>query len=219
MPAELMQAPITMVRAPARACTVYDIEDHLLALANTVELVDEPDARTAILAEIGQQLRVARDKRDRAVAFLRHCTEQQRFADEEIQRIEARKRHIARAQSELEAYLVRVVDEFAVPDRKGVKRLDGNVSSMRIQKNPDSVVVIDPELVPLTYKDVAVTMPAYVWEAMLQCLSKEERAEFERWLKRTEFRPDKKALAPELKAGHEIPGADLHVGEYRLVVS
>jgi len=78
MPAELMQAPITMVRAPARACTVYDIEDHLLALANTVELVDEPDARTAILAEIGQQLRVARDKRDRAVAFLRHCTEQQR---------------------------------------------------------------------------------------------------------------------------------------------
>ena len=37
--------------------------------------------------------------------------------------------------------------------------------------------------------------------------------------KRTEFRPDKKALASELKAGREIPGADLHVGEYPLVVS
>ena len=37
--------------------------------------------------------------------------------------------------------------------------------------------------------------------------------------KRTEFRPDKKALASELKGRAEIPGADLHVGEYRLVVS
>ena len=211
--------PAELVRAPARTCTVYDVEDHLLALANTVDLVEESEARAAILAEIGQQVRLARDKRDRAVAFLRHCAEQQRFADEEVERIESRKRHIARVQGELEAYLVRVVDQFATPDRKGIKRLDGNVSSMRIQKNPDSVVIIDPELVPLTYKDVAVTMPAYVWEAMLQCLSKEERAEFERWVKRTEFRPDKKGLASELKAGREIPGADLHVGDYRLVVS
>lgn len=77
---------------------------------------------------------------------------------------------------------MRVVDEFALPDRKAVKRLDGNPLSMRIQKNPDSVVVIDPELVPLTCKEVAVTMPAYVWEAMLQCLSKDERSEFERWV-------------------------------------
>ena len=211
--------PVELVRAPARTCTVYDVEDHLLALANTVDLVEESEARAAILAEIGQQVRLARDKRDRAVAFLRHCAEQQRFADEEVERIESRKRHIARVQGELEAYLVRVVDQFATPDRKGIKRLDGNVSTMRIQKNPDSAVVIDPELVPLTYKDVAVTLPAYVWEAMLQCLSKEERAEFERWVKRTEFRPDKKALAGELKAGREIPGADLHVGEYRLVVT
>ncbi len=219
MSTEAMPVSAVTVGAPASPYTVYEIEDDLLALANTVDLVAEPDARSAILAEIGQQVRVARDKRDRAVAFLRHCVEQQRFADDEIGRIEARKRQIARVQGELEAYLVRVVDEFAVPDRKGVKRLDGNVSSLRIQKNPDSVVVIDPELVPLSYKDVAVTMPAYVWKAMLQCLSKEERAEFERWVKRTEFRPDKKALAAELKAGQEIPGADLHAGEYRLVVS
>ena len=219
MQAELMLGPSITMRAPARTCTIYDIEDHLLALANTADMVEEPEARTAILAEIGHQVRLARDKRDRAAAFLRHCAEQQRFADEEIERIAARKRHIARVQSELEAYLVRVVDEFAVPDRRGVKRLDGNVSSLRIQKNPDSVVVIDPELVPLAFKDVVLTLPAYVWEALLQCLSKEERAEFERWVKRSEFRPDKKALASELKAGREISGADLHVGEFRLVVS
>ena len=68
-------------------------------------------------------------------------------------------------------------------------------------------------------KPLGTRVRQFVWEVMLQCLSKEERAEFERWVKRTEFRPDKKALASELKAGREIPGADLHVGEYPLVVS
>jgi hypothetical protein len=69
------------------------------------------------------------------------------------------------------------------------------------------------------YKDAVLTLPAYVWEALLACLSKEEQAEFERCVKRIEFRPDKKALAAELKTGQEIPGADWQFGQMRLVLS
>ena len=48
MPAELMVATTTAVRTSARTCTVYDLEDHLLALANTVDMVEDSEARAAI---------------------------------------------------------------------------------------------------------------------------------------------------------------------------
>ena len=123
-----------------------------------------------MLDEIGQALRKAKDKRDAVVAFLRHCKQQQEFADAEIGRIERRKELIARVQEELARYVVQVIEQFAAPDRRGVKRLEGNVSSLRIQKNPDAVLITDPSAIPVAQKDVILTMPAYVWEALLQII-------------------------------------------------
>ncbi len=100
--------------------------------------------------------------------------------------------------------MIQVVEQFAVPDRKGVKRLEGNCSSLRIQKNPDSVLVIDANLVPAAFKSAVLTMPAYVWEALLQCLSTEDRKEFEALMEKLEFKPDKKAIGAELKNGTEF---------------
>ena len=100
-----------------------------------------------------------------------------------------------------------------------MKRLEGNISSMRIQKNPDSVVITDEYALPLAFKDVVLTMPAHVWEALLERLEKDERASFEARVKKTEIKPDKRVLASELKNGGEIPGADLKFGDLRLVTS
>ena len=115
--------------------------------------------------------------------------------------------------------MIRTIEQFAQPDRKGIKRLEGNCSAMRIQKNPDSVVVTDPNLVPSALKAAVVTMPAYVWEALLECLDLEERKEFELLIQKLEYKPDKRAIGAELKNGTEIPGADLAFGEWRLVLS
>jgi uncharacterized protein with GYD domain len=207
-----------LIPAPKPALTLYEIEDNLAALANTFELVEEAEARQLILDEIGSALRLAREKRDALVGFLRHCEAQQKFADQEIERIRNRRDRIARLQTELEQYVVRVIDQFVVPDRRGVKRLEGNFSSIRIQKNPDSVVITDEKALPLALKDAVLTMPAYVWEALLERLSKEDRAVFEAQVKKCELKPDKRALAGELKKGEEIPGADLKFGEPRLVI-
>ena len=200
-------------------CTLYELEDNLQALVNSIDLAEEPSSRETILEEIGQALRKTREKRDAVVAFLRHCELQQEFADAESARIQKRKTFIARVHQELERRAIDVIQQFAVPDRKGIKRLDGNSSSLRIQKNPDSVMVVDPNLVPPAFKAVVVTMPAYVWEALLNCLDSEERREFEPLMDKLEFRPDKKAIGAELKNGTEIPGADLRFGEWRLVLS
>jgi hypothetical protein len=207
-----------LIPVPKPALTLYEVEDNLEALANTIELVEEVEAKELILDEIGRALRQAKDKRDAIVAFLRHCEVQQQFADQEIERIKNRRDRIAKLQAELEQYVIRVIDQLVVPDRRGVKRLEGNFSSLRIQKNPDSVVVTDEKAIPLAWKDVVLTMPAHVWEALLERLGKEDRPVFEAQVKKCEFKPDKRALAGELKKGEEIPGADLKFGDLRLVI-
>ncbi len=198
--------------------TLYEVEDNLAALANTFEVVEEAEAKRLILDEIGQALRRVKEKRDAVVGFLRHCEAQQKFADLEIERLKTRRERIARFQAEFEQYLVSLIDQFAIPDRRGVKRLEGNFSSMRIQKNPDSVVITDEKALPVAWKDAVLTMPAHVWEALLERLDKDERRIFEEKVKKCEFKPDKRAVAGELKNGEQIPGADLKFGEWRLVL-
>jgi hypothetical protein len=200
-------------------CTLYDFEDSLQALVNSIDLAEEPSAREAILEEIGQALRRTAEKRDAVVAFLRHCEMQRRFADAEIERIQKRKASIARLQEELESHLVGVVERYAAPDRRGVQRLEGNFSILRIQKNPDSVLITDVKAIPAAFKHAVLAMPAYVWEALLQSLGLEERKFWEARVEWLEFKPDKKAIGAELKSGTEIPGADLKFGDWRLVIT
>jgi hypothetical protein len=199
-------------------CTLYEIEDHLEALVNTIDLAEEPAAREMILDEIGQAVRGAKEKRDAVVGFLRHCADQERFADAEIERIQKRKAFIVRVRAELERYLTQIIERFAVPDRRGIRRLDGNFSSMRIQRNPDSVLIADDQALPVAWKDVSLTMPAYSWEALLQRLSLEDRTVFQQEVKKTEFKPDKRSIGCELKKGERIEGAQLKAGDFRLVI-
>ena len=209
----------TQLSPRPNTCTLYEFEDNLQALVNSIDLAEEPSARESVLEEIGQALRRASEKRDAVAAFLNHCELQRRFADAEIARIEKRKASIARVQYELESYLVRVVEQYATPDRRGVQRLEGNFSSLRIQKNPDSVLITDVGAIPSAFKQAILAMPAHVWEALLQCLGLEERTTFEARVEKIEFKPDKKAIGAELKRGTEIPGADLKFGDWRLVIT
>jgi Siphovirus Gp157 len=207
-----------LVKSPRNACTLYELEDDLQALANTIALAEDEPTRQIILEEIGQALRKTKDKRDALVAFLKHCEQQRKFADAEINRIEKRKAFIASVEEQLESYIARLIEQFAPPDRKGVQRLEGNVSSMRIQKNPDSVLITDLNAVPAAYKHMTVTMPAYVWESLLIRVGSEDRKVFETHFEKVEARPDKKAIAAELKNGVAIAGADLKFGGNRLVI-
>jgi len=207
-----------LVKTQTRTCTIYELEDNLAALVNTIDLVEDESARQLILDQIGTALRQTREERDAVVAFLRHCELQQTFADAEIERIERRKAFIGRLQEELERYVVQVIEQFAEPDRRGVKRLEGNISSMRIQKNPDSVAILDLGSVPLAFKQAVLTMPAYVWEALLVRVGTEDRKTFEALVEKVEIKADKKSIGAELKKGNQIAGADLKFGDWRLVL-
>ena len=90
---------------------------------------------------------------------------------------------------------------------------------MRIQRNPPSVAISDPDAIPLRLKDVVLTMPAYVWEGLLQCLPVEDRPAILEQVSSVAVKPDNKAISDELKAGEHIAGASLELGAYRLVAS
>jgi hypothetical protein len=105
----------TQVISARGGCTLYEIEDHLAALVNSVAFADEPAAHEVILDEIGQAVRRAKEKRDAVVGFLRHCAAQERFAEAEIERIQKRSAFIASVRVELEQYLIQIVERFAVP--------------------------------------------------------------------------------------------------------
>lgn len=175
-------------------------------------------AREVILDEIGQAVRGAREKRDAVVGFLRHCADQEGFADAEVGRIQKRKAFIMRVRVELERHLTQIIERFAVPDRRGIRRLEGNFSSMQIQKNRDSVLIANDQALPVAWKDVVLTMPAYSWEALLQRLDLEDRVVFEQEVKKAEFKPDKRSICCELKNGEQIEGARLKPGDLRLVI-
>src|SRR5512142_3091391 len=94
-----------IAEAQPNPCTLYELEQSLAAFINTIELQTDEPARLAVLEEIGQALRKAKGKRDAVVAFLRHCEQQQEFADAEIARIEKRRDFIASVQQQLETYV------------------------------------------------------------------------------------------------------------------
>lgn len=54
---------------------------------------------------------------------MRHCETQQKFADLEIERIQKQKLRVSQVEAELERYVVQVIEQFAVPDQRGVKHL------------------------------------------------------------------------------------------------
>ncbi len=209
----------TQVVSSPKNWALYELEDNLQTLVNSIELAEEAATRESIFEEIGHALRKTVEKRDAVVAFLRHCEVQREFADAEIERIQKRKALIARLQEELESHLVRLVEQYAKPDRRGIQRLEGNFSSMRIQKNPDSVLITDFATLPLAFKQAVLAMPAHVWEALLERLGLEERKVWEGRVDKLEFKPDKKAIAAELRTGSEVPGADLKFGDWRLIIS
>ena len=62
-----------LIPTESNSCTLYELEDNLQALVNSIDLAEEAPARALILEEIGQALRKTKEKRDAVVAFLKHC--------------------------------------------------------------------------------------------------------------------------------------------------
>jgi hypothetical protein len=204
--------------------SLYQIETELLDLMRYRESVAEdaeltPQDQKASLEAIDKQIAeyVMREiaKVDGIAAYLRECAARAVIHEEEADRLhELAKAWFAR-HDRLEAITLRVMQQT------GATLLEGRTSTFKVKRNPPSVDVAQPDLVPLDYRRITVTMNAGLWNRLISVLVSERGAPVLADLlacKKTNDEPVKTEIGKELKQGISVPGCRLLDDKVRLVV-
>jgi hypothetical protein len=224
-------APLSL-DLPTPRFTLYELEEHLIALADSTEMV-APEQEQEFLVEFQSSLLAAKDKRDCVGQFLAHCEGQATLAKEEIARLRKRQTSFEAAVERMEGYVLRVVQSQELDAKGKYPKLEGHTSSFGAQRNPPAVIITDEAAVPAAYKTVSITLPALLWEAVCDSLALEFRAEVLDAVRKPEVAVLKglvkdavAATVPDWKKELEnrpsvytdsIPGAAIAAGEFRLV--
>jgi Siphovirus Gp157 len=197
------------------ALTLYDIEEHLIALTESVETVTA-DQEQEFLEDFQAALTSAAEKRDRVAYHLAHLEQQQAFAAKEISRLQKFKKEREAAQARLEAYVSYCIEAQGKDKAGKYKKLEGNTTVMFLRSCPASLEVHDLDAVPLDYQSATVTMPASTWNDVLNALEEDFR---ERVLREVvcNLSADKRGIKGAIEAGVEIPGATLVTGKTTLM--
>ncbi|MGE5571101.1 MAG: siphovirus Gp157 family protein [Rhodospirillales bacterium] len=199
------------------ALTLYNIEEHLVALLDTAEMVETPEQQEAIFAEIQQALVSAVEKRDRVNQFIVHCESQQTAIDAEIKRLRALKDNYARAADRMQEYIVRTIQALGTDEKGRYRKLEGKTCVFGLRACPPSVEIRNEGEIPADYKTLTITVPAKVWEELTDNLDIEERSKFIGGVKKVECAIDKKAVKSAIDGGATVPGADLAIGKFSLM--
>lgn len=212
-----------------QALTLYAIEENLLALIDTAEMVEDDEQRLAILNEIAEANETALVKRDNVIRFLRRLsimldTDRAKgkvgAIDAEIDRLKAFKEQLENRRDRIEQYLVGVVEQFAPKPKKGNPRLEGSIGYLSIAKNPDRPEISEEGLVPRRFKKVTITLPAESWDVVLDAAMQQVpgMCDVVAAVERMEEKIVSSAVKKALDEGEDVPGADLKFGVNRLVV-
>jgi hypothetical protein len=193
------------------ALTLFEIEDNLAALVNTEEMVEDPEQRKAIEAEIVSAQLTAVDKRDSFGKFLATCEHYTDALAAEIKVLQARKKRFESAKERAEGYAVYAMQSL------GKTKLEGNTVTLALRKCPESTAVSDEASVPSQFKTLTITVPALAWEELIDNVDIDERSKFVAAVKKTECAVDRTGIKASIKGGVEVPGASLVGDKYSLV--
>lgn len=131
--------------------SLFAIEDHLEALFNSIDMIEDEALRAEAEREIDLYLQAECRKVDSIASYIAHCESQQQHASAEIKRLQDRKRAAERNQERVEASVQRVMELW------GMKKLEGRTSSLSLRACPPSVEVVDQAQVPPGYLVTKVT--------------------------------------------------------------
>lgn len=196
--------------------SLYAIEDGLLALMDSEELVSEEKERE-FQAALAKQLRKAAAKRDAVGQFIRHCETMAEASKSEETRLRERRKFYERAAEKMRRYVKNILESLGTDERGSWRRLEGNTFSFFLRDNHPSVRIVDSEAVPDRFKDITMTVPADVMHEVLSAISPELRDRFINSVKNTEIEIPKSPIKKAFEGGELVDGADL-VHEMALVI-
>jgi hypothetical protein len=153
-----------------------------------------------LFAELGKKV-------DRIARYVRATELKARAAKEEVARLAARQKSAENRVAQVKSMLA-----FFMHTR-GMKRLEGEVNTIRIQKNGQPSLVIDPVALPAEYGQLTIVIPQPQWVRMLDALASPElRKTLEAAVIACE--PNKALVRQQLQAGQQIAGSVLLKGEH-----
>lgn len=153
-----------------------------------------------LFAELGKKI-------DRIARYLRATDFKARAAKEEAARLTARQKtaenRVAQVKSMLAFYML----------SRGLRRLEGELNTFRLQKNGQAALEIDVSALPQSYYLRTLTLTEPHWGQILNAVTCPSlRTILEASVVNVE--PDRERIRLELQAGHEVPGATLAKGEH-----
>lgn len=157
----------------------------------TVDAQDREASLRAIEISIGEYFTRLEDKVD-GIAYVSNELETRATVKKiEGQRLLVEAKRLERAQEDLENRIAKVMQAT------GQKRLEGALKTLRMIRNPPSVEVRQPEMVPSKYKRVVLKIDLETLEAILAQLATTENKIAQSWyLKLKEWKLD-----PDLENG------------------
>jgi hypothetical protein len=94
-----------------------------------------------------------------------------------------------------------------------LKRLEGELATIRLQTNGQASLQIDPLTLPAEYNQRTITLPQPTWLRVLDAITSPELKQ-ELKAAVTACEPNKTLVRQHLQAGEEIPGSILTKGEH-----
>jgi hypothetical protein len=172
---------------------LWEIEQELMILLDCIATC-ETEMQPELQGRIERYLAREAAKVDQIAHVLSGLDYEQRAAQDEIVRLQERKKSAKAAQERLEAYVCRVIQ------MRQVKKLAGNTNTLSVRQS-DAVVITDQAAVPEEFQTLSAEFPYTPYRA----------GELAQVYGAGNFTVtcDKNAIKKALKAGREVPGADL----------
>jgi hypothetical protein len=189
--------------------TLFEIDQELEAAFDAARQEQE---ETGAISDENQQrcldlFAALGTKVDRIARYVRANELKARVANEEAARLSARQKTAENRVAQVKSMLA-----FFMQSR-GLKRLEGELSTIRLQKNGQPSLVIDPVTLPAEYSQLTIVLQQPEWVQVLNAIgSPELRKTLEGTVIGCE--PNKALVRRQLQAGQQIAGSALVKGEH-----
>jgi hypothetical protein len=197
------------IPATAENNTLFEIDQELEAAFETAS--QEQEETGAISEEAKQQcLNLFAElgkKVDRIARYVRAMELRARAAKEESARLAARQKSAENRVEQVKSML-----SFFMQSR-GLKRLEGDLNTIRLQKNGQASLQLNPAELPNDYSQTELALSYQDWLRLLDAVACTDlKAALEAAV--TKVEANKELIRQLLQSGREIPGAQLVKGSH-----